>query len=291
MFRVVVACLLLAFPAAAQEPDEERERQPMWGFWVRGSGQIYENFFQAGEGQPEESVFGIVGEAGASRAIGAALTAYGQVSYVHFDDETLEGSPGVRFGLRGGTRPHAFDVFAEYLDNRPSFELDEFVGADIRRISGEYSYRFLEDWQVSVDGDLDQLQSGGDESRDSDFAGVGAAVRWRGSRVFSPELGFRIGERDVNDATQTYDQAETYLQIRSQTTEKLYLSFRIRNRTREYQNIDREDDRFQLSLSADYALGENLTLNFYGSQENIDTSVPGRDFDWGMWSAGVTYRF
>src|SRR5688572_31865842 len=54
---------------------------------------------------------------------------FGHVNYIHFNESTLEGSPAFRLGLRGDLRPHAFEVYAEQLSNRPSFELDEFVGA------------------------------------------------------------------------------------------------------------------------------------------------------------------
>lgn len=282
MSRVVVA-LMVVFTGASLQAQT-------WQLWVRGNAQLYENFFQATEGEEEEDVSAVQGEVGASVAFTPALTAYGNVNWLHFNDDEIESSPGVRVGLRGGRRPHSFDVYAEALNNRPSFELDEFAGADIRRVSGEYAYRFLDDWQVSVDGDLEQQEHDND-LRDNDFSSLGAAVRWRGSRLFSPELGFRMGERDVNDAAQTYDQSEVYLQIRSQPVQPLYLSLRFRNRTRDYQNVDREDDRRQIVLGADYTVNDHLVLNLYGAKEDVDSSREGRDFDTGFWLAGVTWKF
>lgn len=279
-----IVAVLAAVSAGAQTPA------PGWEFWVRGNAQLYENFFQAPKGAPEEDVTAVQGEAGASVGLTKALTAFGNVNWLHFNDDTLEDSPGVRVGLRGDARPHAFEVYAEMLSNRPSFELDEFAGADIRRLSGEYAYRFAEDWQVSVDGDLEQQEFDND-ARDNEFGALGAAVRWRGSRVLSPELGIRVGERDVNDPAQTYDQREVYLQIRSQPVQPLYLSLRFRNRGRDYQNVDREDERRQIALSADYTLSEHLVLNFYGAKEDVDSNVEGRDFDSGFWLAGVTWKF
>src|SRR5688572_32934857 len=95
---------------------------------------------------------------------------FGHVNYIHFNESTLEGSPAIRLGLRGDLRPHAFEVYAEQLSNRPSFELDEFVGADVTRVAGEYSYRFLEDWQASLDGELEQQELGGAPGRDNQYA-------------------------------------------------------------------------------------------------------------------------
>ena len=297
MLRVVIAMCLLALPLAAQKPDDVgKQKQPQpegreWEFWVRGNGQSFANFFQAPEGQPEETVTAFGAEVGASARLTGPLRVFGHVNYIHFNESTLEGSPAFRLGLRGDLRPHAFEVYAEQLSNRPSFELDEFVGADVTRLAGEYSYRFLDDWQASVDAELEQQDLGGAPGRDNQYAGVGAAIRWRGSRIFSPELGFRTGERDVDDNIQSYGQSEVYLQVRSQLTDALYLSGRIRQRKRDYANQPREDERRQFAASADYTLTPNWVLNFYGATEDNDTSVADRDSSWGFFLAGVTYKF
>ncbi len=280
MSRVLmVIAVLAALPAQAQ-----------WEFFVRGNGQLYENFFQAPKGSPEEDVTAVQGEVGASVGLTKALTAYGQINLLHYNDDTLEDSPGGRIGLRGDARPHSFDVYLEKLNNRPSFELDEFAGADVTRVYGEYAYRFLKDWQVSVDGDFEQ-QEYDNQLRDNDYQQLGAAVRWRRSRLFSPEIGARRGERDVNDPLQSYDQSEWYLQIRSQPSPKWYLSARYRDRTRDYQNVDREDKRRQINFGADYSMTEHLVLNFYGAKEDVDSSAAGHDFDSGFFLAGVTWKF
>ena len=287
MYRITLALLILAAPLAlAQQPPQN---DPVWQFWVRGNGQLYENFFQsANDG---ENVTALQGEAGASLGVSPGIRVYGSANYLHFLDDNIEGSPGVRVGVRGDRRPHGFDVYAEHLSNRPSFDLDEFQGADISRLNGEYSYRFLDDWQASVDGELEQQSFDEAPERDNDFHQLGAAIRWRGSRVFSPEIGFRTGERQVEDDLQSYDQNEKYLQIRSQATERLYLSVRFRDRKRDYQNTAREDERRQIAVSADYTLFPDVILNFYGTREWVDTTQPGRDFTSGLFFAGMTYRF
>jgi len=287
MYRGTIALLILAAPLAlAQQPPGN---DPVWQFWARGNGQLFENFFQSPD--DGENVGALQGELGASLGLTRGVRLYGSASYLHFPDEAIEGSPGVRVGVRGDRRPHGFEVYAERLDNRPSFDLDGFQGADISRLSGEYSYRLLEDWQVSVDGDFEQQSFDETPERDNDFPQLGAALRWRGSRAFSPEIGFRRGEREVEDALQSYDQNEKYLQIRSQTTERLYLSVRLRDRRRDYQNIAREDERRQIAVGADYTLYPDVILNLYGAREWVDTTVPERDFTSGLWIAGLTYRF
>lgn len=302
MFRVVAGFLMaavLAVPATAQETlPPERDDEPLvqsvsrnWNFWLRGNGQLYENFDQAPDGAPENTVTALAAEVGANVGLTPALRAYATASYLQFNEDELEGSSGFRAGLRGDMRPHAFEVYAEQLTNRPSFDLDVFAGAQIRRLAGEYSYRFLENWQASAEVELDRQDFERSETRDNEFAGFGAAIRWRGSRLISPELGFRTGRRDVNDDLQTYDQGEVYLQVRSSPTEKLYLSARVRERRRDYANVDREDNRRQLAVSADYSFTDAWVLNLYGARERNDTNLANRDATWGFFSAGVTYRF
>lgn len=292
MSRVAIAIMavLVSANAWAQSTATPPPAQSPWDFYVRGNVQLYQNFFQAPKGAPEEDITAEQVEVGANWKLSKALTAFGNVNLLHFNDDTLENSPGGRVGLRGDLRPHGFEVYAEVLSNRPSFELDEFAGADIRRLHGDYSYRLFQDWQLSIEGDYEQQEFDND-LRDNDFKGFGPAVRWRGSRVFSPEIGFRMGERDVNDASQSYDQSEWYLQIRSQPIQPLYLSARYRDRKRDYQNVDRNDARKQISVGADYTVNEHLVLNLYGAREDVDSNLTGRDFDSGFWLAGVTWRF
>lgn len=300
MYRatLLLSISLLAATAAGQEAtrlDPDR----MWQFWLKGQGQLYENFFQATAGAEEESVSALFAEAGASVGLSGPLRAYGSVSTLRYDDSELDSSHGVRLGLRRDGQPHSFDVHVEQQMNRPTFDVgDEFDRADVRSLGGEYFWRFTDDWQVSADGELQQQENDISENLDNEFRSVGAAVRWRGSRLFSPEIGVRVGERDVDDATQSYDQQETYLQIRSSVTPALYLSLRLRNRSRDYStglasssNFGRGDDRRQIALGAEYSFTPHLALDFYGARESVDSNRAGRDFDTGLWALGVTWRF
>lgn len=288
MSRVVIAVVafLATLSAAAQSQPQPRT----WNFWLKTNAQSYRNFYQAPEGSPEEDVRALQGELGANYVVSPKVTAYGAVNFLHFDDAALEDSPGLRLGVRGDARPHAFDVYVESLDNRPSFELDQFAGANIRRLNGNYAYRFAENWQVSADLESEK-QDLDNNLRDNEFRSVGFAVRWRGSRLFSPEIGFRGGERDVNDDAESYDQRESYLAIRSQPVRQLYLSVRFRNRQRDYQNIAREDERRQVTIGADYTVNPHLVLNFYAAGEDAESDRPGRDFDSSYAILGFTWKF
>lgn len=297
----IVLSLLLVFAAT---PLLAQSTAPTWDdqrvqVWIRGQGMLFGNFFQATEGTPEEDVSALLGEIGASVLLGnSPLRLYGLANYLSYDDESLDASPAFRIGLRSEGKPHSFHVYGEQLIDRPSFDVgDEFDKGDITNFVAEYGYRFS-DWQLGLDGEVQKQEYDISTDRDNDFTALGASVRYRGWRVFSPEIGFKTGERDVDDTRLSYDQDEMYLQIRSAATPKLYLSFRVRQRDREYTTTDaaashfgREDDRRQYSGSADYSFTDNWILNLYGSVENVDVNLPDRDFDTSLLAAGLTFRF
>ncbi|HEX2835405.1 MAG TPA: outer membrane beta-barrel protein [Thermoanaerobaculia bacterium] len=306
MKKIVLALMfaMLLTPALAgqeteprdtrQSGDKQAQTNPSdapWQFWLKGNGQLYENFFQAVEGGAEEDVTALYGEVGASFRIVNRMRVYGDVNYLHYNENDLDASTGIRIGLRNDAQPHSFDVYVEHLQDRPSFDVgDEFDRADIRTVAADYGWRFTHDWSLGVDGEIQHQEFDITEGRDNDFAGAGASIRWRGSRLFSPELGVRIGNRDVDDDSLSYDQRDVYLQIRSALTPKWYLSGRIRNRSRDY-NSNREDTRRQLTLGADYSIHPNLVLNLYGAHESTDVNLAGRDFDTTLWMAGLTWKF
>ena len=296
-FVVFTLIVLSTAAAGAQTRDDGRDRP--WGIWVRGQGQQYQNFFQAPEGSEEQDVSALLGEIGASFEVGRDLSVYGLVNTLRYDQDELDASNGIRVGLRRQGRPHSFDVYAEQLQDRPSFDVgDEFDRADIRTVAGEYALRVGDDWQISVDGELQQQQFEVTPARDNDFGAFGGAVRWRGSRLFSPEIGVRFGERDVDDETLSYDQRDLYLQIRSSITPDLYVSLRYRDRSREYStglvtstNFGREDERKQIALGTDWTFIPSLTLNLYAARETVDVNLAGRDFDTALYAAGLTWRY
>lgn len=302
--------LALGAPASGQDrddtpprPDEVRglSTAERFDFWVRAQGLLFGNFFQATGGREEEDVSALLGEVGTSLRLtrSGSLAAYGSVNYLGYQDEGLDSSHGFRVGVRGEARPHAFDVYYDQQMDRPTFDVgDVFDRADVRRLAGEYSNRITRRWQVTLDAEAEEQNFDLSPNRDNEFVGAGAAIRYRGWRKFSPELGYRAGEREVNDPTQTYDQSDLYLQIRSPISPAVYASVRIRSREREYStenpsssNFGRADDRLQLSGYADVRLRDPLILNLYGSWEEVDSNLAGRDFTTTLFAAGLTYRF
>lgn len=307
-FALVLVILSLSAALVAQEEVEEPKelKRPVpeeqrFQLWLKGQGLLFYNFFQATEGRPEEDVQALYAEAGGSFLLSRNLPvrAYASVNTVQYEDEVLDSSDGFRLGVSGGARPHAFDVYFDQQMDRPTFDVgDVFDRADVRTISGEYGYRLTRDWELKVDGELQEQEFDLTPVRDNEYGEIGGAVRYRGWRQFSPEIGFATGKRDVEDETLSYEQEEMYLQIRSAVTPRLYASARLRFRGRDYTtsvltspNFSRSDDRRQLSGYADYQLFEHLTLNFYGSFEDVDSNLEGRDFDSSLVLAGVTLHY
>jgi hypothetical protein len=220
------------------------------------------------------------------------LEVYGSLNYLRYDDEGLDRSQGFRVGARSDGRPHSFDVFFDQQNDRPTFDVgDVFDRADVGRLYGEYGYRVAPDWQLTVRGESERQKFDLTPLRDNEFLGFGGSVRYRGSRVFSPEIGYNTGRRDVDDETQTYDQEDLFFQVRSALTPAIYWSARYRYRTREYISEIREDDRNQISGYVDFKILSALSLTLYGSWEDVDSNLEGRDFDTTMVMAGLTYRF
>lgn len=278
----------------------ERE-EPLFDVHLKLQGLYFENFFQAPAGTEGDNVLGALGELGASLRLSrrSPLRLYGSVDYTHYDEEGLDASNGFRVGLRSDGRPHGFNVSADVEQDRPTFDVgDEFDRADVTTFSGEYTLRFADDWQAGVEGQLQEQEFDLTPTRNNDFNAVGASLRYRGWRRFSPEIGFRTGERDVEDEALSYEQGDLWLQIRSSISPALYLSVRFRDRSREYtgasvlsSNFGREDDRRQLAASADYRTSEVMTLNFYAAHEDTESNIAGKDFDTSLIAAGVTFGF
>lgn len=301
---IVLAPVLIAQEEVEESKEMQSEARLMDRFdvWLKGQGLLFNNFFQASEGRQGVDVEAIYAEAGAYFRMDTRypLRAYLSGNTVQYQEDGLDSSEGLRVGVRGDGRPHSFDAYFDYQMDRPTFDVgDVFDRADVSTLSAQYGYRVDRDWEVKIRGQFQDQSFDLTPSRDNEFSELGGAVRFRGfSRIFSPEIGFVMGERDVDDPASSYDQDETYLQVRSAISPRLYASARLRFRDRTYvtanpgsSNFGRSDDRWQLSGYADYELLEALTLNFYFAYEDVDSSIVGRDFDTSMLMAGVTYHF
>ena len=287
--KAVVLSCVLALGAGGAAADD-------LGGHVRLSGVLFDNFFQAPEGTPQEDVPAAQLEAGLRRDLGRHTRAYGEVDYTNYRD--FRSSWGFTAGLTGEASPHGFDVQAQLLKGRPSREVrDEFDSADALALAASYGYR-IGSFEPMLLADLRHETYDLSEQKTNDVYNVGAALRVRGLGRVSPEVGFRIGKRDVRDDNEDLDQREVYLRLRWAPARPTYLSLRLRRRFREYAiadpgagNFRREDTRTQLVATADLLQTSRLGFNLYYSVEDSDSTHPRGEFLTQMAAAGIVLRF
>lgn len=305
----VIWTLALALPALAHAqrpgddplPPTDRDREPAseerrLQVDLRLQGLFFDNFFQAPEGFSQDDVSAWAAELRLAAPLGEELEGYGQLSFVTYEDP-LEESPGVKLGLRSDARPHGFDLFVEYLDQRPTGDVGFLVEqADIGRAAGEYVFRPTRDWQLTGLAGYEQQDFAISQGKDNTFLEAGGAVRYRGfGSGFSPEVGATFGERDADDPAEDHDQQDLFVKIRSAPSPRAYLTLRYRHRTRDYvvgdrldRNFGREDTRAQWVATADLRTGEVLTWNLYYSYEDAESTLASREFTTSLLAAGVT---
>ena len=267
---------------------------------VRFNGLLFDNFFQAPEGSPEQDVAGAAIEGGASLRLQDArpLRGYVEGGYTAYQD--FDPSAGITAGVRLEDRPHGFDVAVQYLAGRPTREVrDEFDRADDLSLNGQYWYRIREDLELIALGELrhETLELSAD--KDNDVYNLGAAVRYRGfGHKFSPEVGLRLGGRDVVDDNEDMSQRELFVRLRFVPAPPFYITFRYRHRSRDYSiedpaasNFGREDSRKQLVVTADWRRGKAMVFNLYYALEDSGSTRSTGNFNTQMLSLGVTLLF
>lgn len=293
---------VLSFSAFAQESGRSDDRSPdaRLSSELRLNGWRFDNFFQASDPAAEQDINALGAELRFARSTDRGWAPYFRANYLDYDDEALDPSYGGRLGARFASRPHAFEIYLDHQLDRPTFDIgDVFDTADVTTLVAEYGFRFTPAWELGLQAELQQQSFNQLTVKDNELTGAGASLRYRGfGSKFSPEVGYVMGEREVDDPTETYDQTETYLQIRSAPTDALYLSARYRMREREYTTADlaatnfgREDDRDQISLTADWRLMPRVTLNLYYATEDATSTRVERAFETQTALVGVTFGF
>jgi hypothetical protein len=296
----VLGLALLAAPAAAQTrrpgPGSPAPPPPAFGGHVRLSAALFDNFFQAPDGDPHDNVPAAMVEAGLHRRLGQRMLVYGDVDYTSYRD--FRPSGGVTAGLRREGRPHAWDVQAQVLRGRPSREVrDEFDRANALGLAVQYGYR-RGDWEPLALADVRHETYELSPAKRNDVFNAGAGVRYRGFGRISPEVGFRLGRRDVEDDNEDLSQREVYLRLRWAPAPPTYLSLRVRRRFRDYtiddtgaRNFGREDTRTQVVASADLRQTSRVGATVYYALEASDSTHPRGEFTSHMLAAGVVVRF
>lgn len=299
MKKINAVCLFLCVTLCASAPATA---QGLFGLdtEVKLTGQLYDNFFQAPDGEPKESVLAFELGLQLSRELSTPrkLRPYLKLGGIVW--EKLENSGLIMAGLNSSGTSHSLDVSARYLLNRPSLDVgDHFDTADILRFTGVYSYRLSRDIQLNG-ATFFQSQSFEDQTTsDNNLWGIGGSVRYRGfGSIFSPEVGFITGERSAEVANEDHDQTDLYLKVRCAPNRDLYFSARLRYRTRDYSvddalasNYKREDTRKQLALIGVYRFSQQLALDVYYTYEDADSSKDSRIFTTQLIFVGLAMAF
>ena len=260
----------------------------------------YDNFFEAASSTPQTNVRANELFAGATTRFGSSdnWKANARVGYVKYD-QGIDPSTDVFFGTRGSHGSHSVDAGINYQIDRPNSDTGNGVRtADNLILRGEYGYNITAAWKFSLLADYqDQdVATGGD---DNQLYLVGGAIRFNGwKRKFSPEIGYKIGQRNSDDPSNDNDQWQTWLKVRSQVTHKLYLSARFRYGERDYtvsnttsSNFNREDERRQWTLGANYNITKMFSVDFYYANLDADSTKSSRVFDSETFMLGIKAAF
>lgn len=288
-----IACVATAAPA--QPPPWT---DPVFDSELRVNAFRFDNFFQAPEGEPEVevSLARVEARLAARASDDSPFELYGRGRFDSYSDD-LDEAWAVGGGARYDTRSSDADLFLQYEEDRPVFDVgDEFDRANVLAVTGDYGWRFVDDWQVSALGEWRREEFDQTSGKDNDFLTGGVALRYRGwGYTFSPEVGIEWGSRDATDPNEDLDQRDVWIKVRSIPVERLYLSLRYRVRDREYtlddpgaSNFGREDDRSDWTLAADYQVLEWLGVNGYVSYLDADSTKESRIFETTLAGVGLS---
>ncbi len=251
------------------------------------------NFFQVGDGLPQQNV----------NALGAAYRAYltrpantpdlyGRVSLLRYSGDASETSYTGQVGMAKYGNTHWFDVALDHTRNGYSYDIEETrATANITTVWGHYSYPIGKNWRVGADTYLDWLRFNIDTGQESNYQSLIAVARYNGFRVVKPRVGYAVGRRDSRDNSGDLDDRYWYVQLATNPIRALELSVRYQDRTIEYPNVQRTDDRSTWQLRASYKQNDRLTWVAWYRPETVDSSRPGRDFDRSTGSVTLTWWF
>ena len=293
MRRLLIATFLITLPLSAQPLENDPETRV---FRNEVELQLYRfgNFFQAREGQPEDDVNGVGAEwRGAWRAAPGRPDVYGALNVLNYAGNAGETSYGGRIGVSHYGEVHSFNAALDRQENGYSFDVgDRTATANITSLTGQYTYRVLRDWEIGAETYLEWQRFDVETGFENDYHNLGAQVRYRGlGRNFRPRIGYVVGERDVETASESYDDRYWYVQIDSAPFARLNASLRYRDRTRDYAGA-RTDDREQWRLRAQLRQTQRLAWTASYTRERVSSSEPGRgSFDTDVLFAGVIVGF
>jgi hypothetical protein len=289
----IAALAVVAVPLFGQPAEGETYRP----FRSEVEVQLFQfgNFYQAREGFPEDDVFAIGTEYRAAyRQNETAPDLYGNVYVVHYDASPSQTTYGARVGASRYGDVHSWNVYLDRAENGYAFDVEETRAiANITMAGGSYGYRFARDWQAGVEGHVERqrfnLENTGFEN---DYQNAGVQLRYRGlGPRIQPRIGYVTGERSVRNDVSSYDDSYWYVQVNSELHPRVNATLRFRDRTRDYQNVSREDERKQWLLRGVFRQNNRISWTASMTREDVDSSVPGADFDTSVVYGGVIVGF
>ena len=294
MHKTLPILLFAAIPMLAVAAPTDADRN----LYLRGQWFSFDNFFQAPDNSPQTDISAYRVEAGGAWPTSGQTEVYGLANFTSYD-EGLPDASSIGGGLRGGDKPHNYDLSAVIQKNRPSFDVgDTFDSTDHVVLSGRYSYR-VGDWQLGVLGESNRQTFDITTTRDNTLSKIGGTIRYRGfGHQFSPEIGYTAGQRSADDANEEHSQDDWWVKLRIVPSEQLYVSVRYRNRQRSYDigtpgagNFRREDDRDQWTLSATYRISERFSTDIYYDRLDATSTKASRTFTTDLLVLGIKARF
>jgi hypothetical protein len=268
---------------------------------LRLQGYHFGNFFQASEAALAEDVRAAGAEYRIAYRPGTSPTDfYAHANYLNYLGIDRDDSYGGRVGIAHFGQVHEFNVFADRAENRAAFDVGDITAtANITTFSADYAFRMTPHWQLGAEAVNERQRFDAVTGRDNDYSAIGGSIRYRGfGRMFSPQIGYVKGERDVEDERESFDDSYWYARVIVNPNPRLYMSVRYRDRTREYLTTDlvagnfgRQDDRNQWSATAVYQFTPALGGTLYYAREDVQSSRPGRNFDTDLLVLGLNIGF
>lgn len=295
MKRTLALALLVvaaALPLIAQPADSDTPR--LWRSELELQYYRFGNFFQAREGQPEETLNGYGAEYRAAyRAHPDSPDFYAHLNVLNYAGDHGQTGYGGRLGIAHYGSIHQYNVYLDRQENGFAFDVgDRTAAATVTSLGGSYVYRFVKNWQAGVDGYFEKQRFDIETGFENDYKSAGAQIRYRGfGRIFQPRLGVGLGNRDVRDEDESYDERYWYAQINSVPHPRVTASLRYRSRMRDYAQSAREDTRNQWRLNAQVRQSERISWTGSYTRESVDDNRAGRDFDTDTLFAGVIVGF
>jgi hypothetical protein len=284
--------LLVTLPLAAQPRSSSTPRTFRSEAIVQWY--VFGNYFQAPDDADAETVNAYSLEYRAAwRPWTTPTDIYAHLDYINYTSLDGESTVSGRLGVAHAGPKHEYNVFVDQASDRPSFELEETVSADTTLLSADYAYRITDDWQLGAEATREsQRFDGGNDGQENDYNALGVSVRYRGfSRLFSPSIGYVTGAREFNDESGSYDDDYWWIRVASSPHPRVYATLRYRDRKREYQHVDRTDDRHQWTANVSFRQNERISWSAYYARESVDTTRINRDYTRDVLLLSLGYSF